>query len=233
LSVAQSLTRCDDPLVFVISLDEEELEAMAIDASDFVELEASKRSKQQTSFASLWSSLLQLISCESSRRSTRRDSAIHKTVGADIHQLLEGKSNEELSRLVQDIEDSVRTGRETDVEHWRLMMEEIKYEIEKRNFVLAFEEIQRMRDEILDSLAPQLMTTKAALKSRTDANAVQSASSAPDDHESGETDENMQVSDEVALPSKNYSWQDKYRPRKPRYLNRVSVTSFCYLKHVQ
>merc|ERR1711879_529693 len=28
---------------------------------------------------------------------------------------------------------------------------------------------------------------------------------------------------EIALPSKRYEWEDKYRPRKPRFFNRVKT----------
>ena len=29
--------------------------------------------------------------------------------------------------------------------------------------------------------------------------------------------------DEVAVPAQVYAWTDKYRPRKPRYFNRVKT----------
>jgi hypothetical protein len=38
-----------------------------------------------------------------------------------------------------------------------------------------------------------------------------------------ETETHMMESDEVFLPQQLYSWQDKYRPRKPRYFNRVKT----------
>jgi hypothetical protein len=41
--------------------------------------------------------------------------------------------------------------------------------------------------------------------------------------ESGDREEKMEVGDEVALPGSTYWWQDKYRPRKPRYFNRVKT----------
>ena len=34
-------------------------------------------------------------------------------------------------------------------------------------------------------------------------------------------EEKMEGTDEIALPGSTYWWQDKYRPRKPRYYNRV------------
>lgn len=37
----------------------------------------------------------------------------------------------------------------------------------------------------------------------------------------GESEEAMPSNDEVAMQSKFYHWQDKYRPRKPRYFNKV------------
>ena len=40
------------------------------------------------------------------------------------------------------------------------------------------------------------------------------------------------VRDEVAVPAKQYAWMDKYRPRKPRYFNRVR-TGFYWNKYNQ
>jgi len=38
-----------------------------------------------------------------------------------------------------------------------------------------------------------------------------------------DSEEQMAARDEIALPTLTYWWQDKYRPRKPRYLNRVKT----------
>eukprot|EP01036_Dinobryon_divergens_P042970 gene42970-57142_t len=46
----------------------------------------------------------------------------------------------------------------------------------------------------------------------------------------GESEESMAGRDEVALPGATYWWQDKYRPRKPRYFNRVR-TGFDWNKY--
>lgn len=44
-----------------------------------------------------------------------------------------------------------------------------------------------------------------------------------EDEEFEEMEELMQQRDEIALPGSTYSWQDKYRPRKPRYFNSVKT----------
>jgi hypothetical protein len=44
-----------------------------------------------------------------------------------------------------------------------------------------------------------------------------------DEEEFEEMEELMQRRDEIALPGSTYWWQDKYRPRKPRYFNRVKT----------
>ena len=48
-----------------------------------------------------------------------------------------------------------------------------------------------------------------------------SSSSTTNDLLDNEHEENMKQSDEIQLPQQNYNWSDKYRPRKPRYFNRV------------
>lgn len=39
----------------------------------------------------------------------------------------------------------------------------------------------------------------------------------------GDAEEKMAKTDEVALPGRDYHWKDEYRPRKPRYFNRVRL----------
>ena len=41
----------------------------------------------------------------------------------------------------------------------------------------------------------------------------------------GMTDDEAQFSVEVPLEKKNMLWSDKYRPRKPRFFNRVHTVS--------
>ena len=50
---------------------------------------------------------------------------------------------------------------------------------------------------------------------------IKDVSSKENDEVMAERDEKMELSDEILLPLINYSWQDKFRPRKPRYYNRV------------
>jgi hypothetical protein len=52
------------------------------------------------------------------------------------------------------------------------------------------------------------------------------------DREMGASEEQMQQTDEVSLPVRQYAWQDKYRPRKPRYFNRVR-TGFSWNRYNQ
>lgn len=44
-----------------------------------------------------------------------------------------------------------------------------------------------------------------------------------EDEELEEMEELMQRRDEISLPGATYWWKDKYRPRKPRYFNRVKT----------
>ena len=51
-------------------------------------------------------------------------------------------------------------------------------------------------------------------------------------HDFGNLEESLGFSSEVALNVTNYLWQDKYRPRKPRYFNRVK-TGYDWNKYNQ
>jgi len=54
--------------------------------------------------------------------------------------------------------------------------------------------------------------------------------SLPSATDMGNNEEKMDQTDEFALPTRTYAWQDKHRPRKPRYFNRVR-TGFDWNKY--
>lgn len=55
----------------------------------------------------------------------------------------------------------------------------------------------------------------------TSAEAVAMEKFEADKNISGDAEEKMALADEFVLADQEYHWQDKYRPRKPRYFNRV------------
>lgn len=54
----------------------------------------------------------------------------------------------------------------------------------------------------------------------------------PTSTEFGDLEEELGLEGEIELPGRNYSWQDRYRPRKPRYFNRVK-TGYDWNKYNQ
>lgn len=65
-----------------------------------------------------------------------------------------------------------------------------------------------------ESIAREMLMMEAEVRKRGDGD---------DDNEDEDYDPNSEAifSVEAAVPTKTYSWQDKHRPRKPRYYNRV------------
>ena len=45
--------------------------------------------------------------------------------------------------------------------------------------------------------------------------------------EDGTMEEEYNFNSQVKLEAKSYAWQDKYKPRKPRFFNRVHTVSVC------
>lgn len=175
--------------------------------------------------------------------------SIHRSLMDDVEGLIQGKSNAELDRLQQDIEKNLREGRSADRAYW----EEVSQQI---SLARAKEHVTHTHNEVLAIIRPALREARhgpadsaeskhigddedgdvdgrnerevgirqALMDGGMDERAISSSA------ELGKDEEKMGQTDELALPTRTYAWQDKHRPRKPRYFNRVR-TGFDWNKY--
>jgi hypothetical protein len=223
-----------NPISIVQELNEDELRQLVKDAGDYLQLETTNGG----AFVSFWKSLLTVVTIELQKLTSGTLSSMHEAIARDVEDLLKGKSVKELDDLESDIEKSLREGRGGDVEYWELMKTEVKVQRAKADVQATH--VQLLKQQ-LSLLADIRALTKTALRSTAAAAGAgdsRDASGAAGSGEAGagvgeaegkipidmaDREEKMETQDEVALPAGTYWWQDKYRPRKPRYFNRVKT----------
>lgn len=207
-----------NPITILQTLNIDQLRKLVKDTEDYLNLEISRGGAYQT----FWRSFLAVVSIELQRMTSDAPSSVHEAIARDVEDLLKGKSVKELDDLESDIEKSLREGRGGDVEYWELMRSEVK--VQRAKAEVQATHVQLLKDQ-LALLAD--IREKACISVRTAPPTKPSAeNSAEPDREMipidmGDREDKMEVEDEVLIPSGTYWWQDKYRPRKPRYFNRV------------
>lgn len=221
-----------NPIEIVEELPVEEVRQLKTDVESYLQLEVSKSGAYQ----SFWRSLLVVVTIELQKLTSGTPSAVHESIVQDVEGLLRGKSVKELDDLEADIEKSLREGRGADVEYWELMKAEVLVQRAKADVQATH--VQLLKEQ-LSLLADIRATSKSALQQEGASRPVATAATGGSDAtnglgadsansnmmpiEMGDREEKMENQDEVVLPGATYWWQDKYRPRKPRYFNRVKT----------
>eukprot|EP00580_Thalassiosira_gravida_P015713 CAMPEP_0201665810 /NCGR_PEP_ID=MMETSP0494-20130426/6840_1 /ASSEMBLY_ACC=CAM_ASM_000839 /TAXON_ID=420259 /ORGANISM="Thalassiosira gravida, Strain GMp14c1" /LENGTH=294 /DNA_ID=CAMNT_0048144839 /DNA_START=15 /DNA_END=896 /DNA_ORIENTATION=+ len=129
-----------------------------------------------------------------------------------------------------------------DTDYWQTVLNQLKVhlaklelsEIHSKMLVRQLEKLEARREELhkkaLTGETTDAGDDEAKKKSSEGDNAAASAMPLPQGIEPdfGNLEEELGLNDEIDLHAKNngtlnYAWQDKYRPRKPRYFNRVKT----------
>ena len=173
----------------------------------------------------MWESLLEVVKVDLSRiRLPRNKTSVHKSVNKDIKNLIQGKTIEDLKDLIRDVSKTIQSGGNVDTEYWEVMSKEIEYEVARKIFEEINEGIFAKECAIVAEITPILReAAKAASSSSTSQSQMDQDGSGTMDGEVGDSEQKMEQSDEFTLLSRKYAWQDKYRPRKPRYFNRIKT----------
>lgn len=214
-----------NPIEIVYDLSVDELKQLKTDVTAYLDLEVSKAGTYQ----SFWRSLLTVVTIEVQKRTSETPISVHDSIASDVEDLLKGKSVQELDALESDIEKSLREGRGADVEYWELMKSEVlvqraKADVQAVHVSLLKQQLSLLADKRVESKSALQSTAAAARQSRdSQGNSEDATESKQVPIEMADREEKMELGDEVLLPGSTYWWQDKYRPRKPRYFNRVKT----------
>eukprot|EP00904_Undaria_pinnatifida_P005010 jgi/Undpi1/1639/HiC_scaffold_11.g05029.m1 len=181
---------------------------------------------------------------------------LHKTVINDVTDKFENQTLEELSEQQTKIEEVLDSGNASvDSEFWEAVLKELhvfKAMAKLRNvhqtmLEAQLEKLEEMRDTMKsknpgrgegdeeegDEEEGEGGKGPAAAMVAADSSALALGMLANEKSKGmGDQEEGMDLADEVDMGGKTYWWHDKYRPRKPRYFNRVK-TGYDWNKYNQ
>lgn len=208
-----------DPVSLVEGLELDQLGQLHTDIESYRQLSL----RSSDGYESFWDSMKMIVS--SLVRTSQ--SAIHRSLHSEIDALLISKSSESLERLEKDIKRGIGEGLYSDVPYWEAVVEEIVVRRAKA-FVKATHKCLLLKQLELLSMVRQhndikQLPTVEGEEATGASDGVESTIESRFIAEAGDVLEGVEelMRDEVTLPGEVYLWQDKYRPRKPRYLNKV------------
>jgi hypothetical protein len=234
------------PEQLLVGLKIRELSELKEEINVYMELEG-----RHGEYYDFWKSLLivclDAIQKEHQRSSSRH--AIHEAVQESIYDMLKGKCNEELVELKNEVDktiDSAGSGQGIDVEYWESVLQEIKVHQAKARLqnihssllnVLA-DRVKKQEEHTayklsLSSTSSQRGTNfKEATGSTSYDESREAMSMLDKEREKGmeEEEEEFGLSEEISCVEP--SWSNKYKPRKPRFFNRVK-TGYDWNKYNQ
>jgi hypothetical protein len=214
----------------------EELKELWEDISTFRRLEAEGGSSdRESTVLRFWDNLSLVVQDEIHYLKDGGDQGPHAATIADIRKLFEGKSQVELRQMKKDVEDQVRkkahaaafdASLQKDTEYWKTVMEQLgvhmgKMELSELHNKMLVRQIERLEEKKAELDAAKESGDTA--EGDEDEKTGEETSMVPKgvDPDMGDLEEELGLTDEINLNNANYSWQDKFRPRKPRYFHRV------------
>jgi hypothetical protein len=221
-------------------LSQDEIQELIPDIDTFLQL--SNKSKDE--HKKYWESIL-VIATDKRRKHNMRTTgaAIHRSIFDDVERLIHNKSSSELDSLQIDIEKNIKDGNVADRSYWEEIGLQVTLERAKTYVMKHHKNILHQVTELLNNMKDKSNNDEGYAEEK-EGYPIESISSSltpaldlPDNIGNDETinekyidassqeldadEEKMGRTDEVTLPGKTYHWGDKYRPRKPRYFNRV------------
>lgn len=243
-------------LLKVLKLNE--LEELLVDIQAFMSLEreasaghAALQNDSTNAVLKYWEALKVVAEDEIKYLNTGGADGSHAKTVVDVHKIFEGQSADALTKMKGEVEQKLRnnavsgTGfgaqESEDRGYWMLVLDQLTVNLSKM-------ELSELHSKMLVCQLEKLEQKKEELSKRTsEAGAKKDNGADNNDDEGddgrmaapknvapdfGDLEEELGLTDEIDVHAKGYSWQDKYRPRKPRYFNRVK-TGYDWNKYNQ
>jgi hypothetical protein len=178
----------------------------------------------------------------------------HASMVNEVQSIFEGQSLADLRKMKIEIQDKLRRHaadanvfgeEEFDRNYWKFVLEQLQVYISKmelselhaKMLVRQLEKLEKKRDELAREPKAREKAGTEEVGGADEPSQRQEEEKNPAlpenlDANFGDLEEELGLADEMGVQAKNYSWQDKYRPRKPRYFNRVK-TGYDWNKYNQ
>lgn len=246
----------EEPQNLLKVLKRNELEELLVDIQAFQSLEreasagqAGLQNDDTNAVLKYWECLKIVAEDEIKYLKTGGSDGSHAKMVADVQSIFKGQSFGDLAKMKGEVEQKLRDNATSgagfgaeesqDSDYWRTVLEQLVVHLAKM-------ELSELHSKMLVCQLEKLEAKKAELNKKSaegkeeggkegDASGGAENSQmvpknvAPD---FGNLEEELGLTDEIDVHAQNYSWSDKYRPRKPRYFNRVK-TGYDWNKYNQ
>ena len=166
----------------------------------------------------------------------------HAKMARDIQKIFEGQSMDELIKMQAEVRGKLNKsasvlgmdGEAFDRQYWQSVEQQLTVHLAKMQLSELHEKMLVRQLERLEQRKEELETRPAEEIEQVEADHKDSRNVMPENVEPGfgDMEEELGLANEVETMISKYSWQDKYRPRKPRYFNRVR-TGYDWNKYNQ
>ncbi|OUM57783.1 hypothetical protein PIROE2DRAFT_17119 [Piromyces sp. E2] len=230
----------DEPYKLFENLSLRELEELQGDIHYYLELENDDKN------ISFWEALLIICNEEISKQKSigGPTTGISDDIEKDIHHLMENKTYNQLCKLEDQVKQKLSDGGPIDVEYWEVLLKALvvwkaKAKIKEMHTELLANRIEQLREKQKQEIenknsrhdhednkfdkenTHEDVSDNEEDKDNSSQAFNESLKIPAEEGEEGEEGEDDYELDAIKESQKTYKWQDKYRPRKPRYFNRV------------
>lgn len=243
-------------LLKVLKLNE--LEELLVDIQAFVSLEreasaghSALQDDSTNAVLKYWEALKVVAEDEIKYLKTGGKDGSHAKTVADVTKIFEGQSTDALTKMKGEIEQKLRNNaisgagfgaqESEDRGYWMLVLDQLTVhlckmelsELHSKMLVCQLEKLEQKKEE-LSKRSSEAGAKKDDAAGNNDDDGDNRRMAAPKNvaPDFGDLEEELGLTDEIDVHAKGYSWQDKYRPRKPRYFNRVK-TGYDWNKYNQ
>jgi len=235
----------EEPHSLLKDLKLSELEELLVDIDAYRKLEreaVSESGSDDNMAIHYWDALHKVTIDEIQYLKTGGEKGNHASMVTDIRDMFKGQSMAALVQMKHDIEQKLRGGvigdanGVVDTDYWQKVLHQLDVhlakmelsEIHSKMLVKQLEKLEVKREE-LRKKAESGETVDDRKAPPKELSSAEMAAPLPDGVEAGfgNLEEELGLEDEVDLNNGNanpqYAMQDKFRPRKPRYFNRVKT----------
>ncbi|KAF2976427.1 hypothetical protein EK904_003971 [Melospiza melodia maxima] len=200
-----------EPYTFLNGLTVSDMEDLVEDIQVYMELEQGKNVdfwRDMTIITEDEIAKLRKLEASGKGGPGERRDGVNASVSSDVQSVFKGKTYNQLQALYQGIESKIRAGGPNlDIGYWESLLQQLKAYMARARLRERHQDVLRDASESTDDI----FFRKA---------------------KEGMGADEAQFSVEMPLTGKAYLWADKYRPRKPRFFNRVH-TGFEWNKYNQ
>ena len=225
-----------EPHVFIKDLTLKELNELLDDVNECIALEKEVNQSSQNENVSTneeyWNAMKVVCEEEIAFIKSGGNGGTHDLVAKDISKMFDGQTTSALSKLKVEILSKIEErSAGVDTDYWYSVLKQLgvhqaRATLSEIHSIMLLRQLDKIEDRKKD------MKNRKPKNDDNEENSKEVSLANGNELPEGAQDNTLNVEDEVDLGQKTYKWNDKYRPRKPRYFNRVK-TGYDWNKYNQ